>query len=404
MSTQHTRSSMSRSFLLLVLTSFSTVACATAQVACPEGFTLSGAGRCIVVDAGAMPPGDGGPTSLGDGGHDAATLADAGTPTLDAATITNDDASVEARDAYVALPDAYVAPDACAWGTWYADADHDGYGNASMRMAACRQPMGTVTDATDCDDAMASVHPGAAETCNAIDDNCNRSVDEGVTLTFYYDGDGDTYGTAATTTTGCTPPGHYVAVGGDCNDAASTIHPGATETCDFRDEDCDGIVDNGVGTPYYADCDGDGYAAAGALPTLACPRAPPRTAPTCAGGAWTTFAPVTGYIDCADGQPLAYPGSRHFDVLPVFRTAGGGGSWDWNCDSIQLQRVTTITGTTASCGFGTLPGTCGVSGESWAGVSRAPDCGTFGNLHTCTSRFDSPACSATTVTSQQACN
>ena len=48
--------------------------------------------------------------------------------------------------------------------------------------------------------------------------------------------------------------------GSDCDDSDSSVHPGATETCDGVDEDCDGTVDDGVTyATYYADDDGDGY-------------------------------------------------------------------------------------------------------------------------------------------------
>ncbi len=63
--------------------------------------------------------------------------------------------------------------------TCYADADGDGYGNVSVTLVQCNQPIGYVTDSTDCDDTDPDVHPGAAEVCNGLDDNCDGSIDEG---------------------------------------------------------------------------------------------------------------------------------------------------------------------------------------------------------------------------------
>ena len=47
----------------------------------------------------------------------------------------------------------------------------------------------------------------------------------------------------------------YSEVAGDCHDGEATIHPDAEETPDGRDNDCDGIVDNGM---TNTDDDGDG--------------------------------------------------------------------------------------------------------------------------------------------------
>ncbi|MFC1611567.1 putative metal-binding motif-containing protein [Myxococcota bacterium] len=60
--------------------------------------------------------------------------------------------------------------------TWYADADDDGYGDPDVSQVACNQPGGYVADDTDCDDVTTSVHPGAIEDCNGVDDDCNLGV------------------------------------------------------------------------------------------------------------------------------------------------------------------------------------------------------------------------------------
>jgi hypothetical protein len=70
------------------------------------------------------------------------------------------------------------------------------------------------------------------------------------------DNDGDGYG-------------ENCLAGPDCNDNDAAIHPGATEVCNGKDDDCDGQIDDGGTTAYYRDKDGDGYGDADNL-TQAC--------------------------------------------------------------------------------------------------------------------------------------
>jgi hypothetical protein len=68
--------------------------------------------------------------------------------------------------------------------TYYYDVDDDGYGTGAS-IAQCTRPtngyLASELTATtgDCDDGNGSIHPGAPELCNGIDDNCNGQIDEG---------------------------------------------------------------------------------------------------------------------------------------------------------------------------------------------------------------------------------
>ncbi len=103
------------------------------------------------------------------------------------------------------------------------DADRDGY----APLAACG-PGSTILPG-DCNDAVASIHPGAPEQCgNNVDDDCDGMVDESTTpITCMIDGDGDGFGDPATTVTGCSCPPGYVPsrVENDCNDNSADVRP-----------------------------------------------------------------------------------------------------------------------------------------------------------------------------------
>jgi hypothetical protein len=129
-------------------------------------------------------------------------------------------------------------------------------------------------DEDDCDDEDATVHPGADETCNGTDDDCDGDTDEGATLTAYTDADEDGYGADATAQALCEVPTGSVGVGGDCDDESDAIHPDADETCDGLDNDCDTLTDEddpdllGKGT-WYVDGDEDGFGSPDKVSTCA---------------------------------------------------------------------------------------------------------------------------------------
>ncbi len=145
--------------------------------------------------------------------------------------------------------------------TWYADTDNDNYGDPNNSIQSCTQPAGYIADNTDCDDTNVAINPAASETCNGADDNCNGSIDEGISIpTWYADTDNDNYGDPNNSTQACTQPAGYIADNTDCDDNNAAVNPGAAEQCNSADDNCNGSIDDGVTTQtWYADTDNDNY-------------------------------------------------------------------------------------------------------------------------------------------------
>ena len=142
----------------------------------------------------------------------------------------------------------------CTGATYFLDGDSDGVGRMDLSVLGCTgaPPPGYVAESGDCDDYRKTVYPGAKELCNMLDDNCDGQIDENaVPVELWPDADGDGYydvrtEKVGTPKVGCAGLKDWAAEPGDCQPKNKAIHPGAVETCNSLDDDCDGDADERV--------------------------------------------------------------------------------------------------------------------------------------------------------------
>jgi MYXO-CTERM domain-containing protein len=85
---------------------------------------------------------------------------------------------------------------------WFLDADGDGFGDPAGSLIACTDDLGNgpayyVGVAGDCDDVNAAINPDMDEICDTFDNDCDNQIDENDAVDaslWYYDGDGDGFG------------------------------------------------------------------------------------------------------------------------------------------------------------------------------------------------------------------
>ena len=223
-------------------------------------------------------------------------------------------------------------PSATGKSSFYADADHDSYSGSSTAQFCDMPSWYEAANDGDCNDASASVYPGAAETCandgtdNDCDGEANADSEATDSVTFYVDADNDGHSIASSARFCAAPANGYQASLSspiDCNDAIAAIHPGAAETCanDGTDNDCDGEANADSeatdSTTYYRDADSDGAGdpsttvqsctpVTGYLTVAGdtCPSDPLKLAPgQCGCGSIDTDSDGDGTADCVDGCP-----------------------------------------------------------------------------------------------------
>ena len=258
-------------------------------------------------------------------------------------------------------------------GTWYPDADADGFGWPYYPREGCEAPEGYVANGEDCDDTDYRVSPEGKERCDGLDDDCDGMVDVDAVdaSTWYEDADGDGFGNPDSVEHLCEGPEGWVgnrtdcddedpavnplgtdswydgidtdcdgasdfdadgdgydsdAWGGeDCDDTEPKIRPGAKELCNEQDDDCDLEVDEAgaIGeSTWWPDVDEDGYGDAEDPGTLSCTQLEGQ---------------VDNDLDCEDADPTVSPDATEIWYDGVDSDCDGWSDWDADGDGYDSE-------------------------------------------------------------------
>jgi hypothetical protein len=193
--------------------------------------------------------------------------------------------------------------------TWLDD-DGDGFGANGSGAWMCFPGPERVQFEGDCDDSRATVSPAGIEVCDGRDQDCDGLTDEYAIdrIGIHPDSDADGFGDRSRSRLACDVEGGWTTDATDCQDDDPSIHPGADERCNRRDDDCDGAADEGaIDVAFlYRDNDGDGHGGEGNPRISLC-----------------SYAGATTADDCDDTNSRRYPGNPEVcDLL------------DNNCDDL----------------------------------------------------------------------
>jgi hypothetical protein len=185
----------------------------------------------------------------------------------------------------------------------------------------------------DCDDADATVHPGASEvTGDGVDQDCDGLE------TCYADADDDGWRVSTTVSSGdedCTDSGEALASedSGDCDDTDASINPGVAEIVgDEIDQDCDG------GETCYADADGDAYRTTDLVTS---------TDSDCTDAGEAADLVASG--DCDDTDATVYPGATEVVGDEVDQDCDGQEECYVDADRDGYRLTTTVTSGDSDC-------------------------------------------------------